>query len=389
MPEEPKGIGPRDNERSIRKLIYPRKPSAEEVEDHYRTHLPYRNWCPHCIRGKGKGLDHRKAVDEERRLGEYSFDYAFPGQEFGYKLTVLVEKERKSGMLMATTVPMKETTGRFSAEKVMDFIAECGDGGGDIIIKSDQEASIRALVKDIVEERGDESGKRTIIEEAPKGSKGSNGVVERGVQTMEGQLRVLKSAFEERVGQRVDAEARVVTFMAEYGAYLVNRLEVGKDGKTAYERSKGKQGKVLGVEFGEKLMYKVKPKDKMEKINPRWEYGVFVGVRRESGEVWVATKEGMEKVRSVRRIPVGERWGPDCVNWVKNVPWNRGKGNGEPDGEIPEEKLVEARGARGEEENGPGVIIIKTREVAPREFQIRKSDAEKHGYTRGCGGCSS
>ena len=34
-------------------------------------------------------------------------------------------------------------------------------------------------------------------------------------------------------------------------------------------------------------------------------------------------------------------------------------------------------------------VVIKVRELKPREFQIRKEDAEKHGYTRGCGGCSS
>ena len=39
------------------------------------------------------------------------------------------------------------------------------------------------------------------------------------------------------------------------------------------------------VEFGEKLLYKVKPKDKNEKINLRWDYGIFVGVRRRSGEL--------------------------------------------------------------------------------------------------------
>ena len=32
---------------------------------------------------------------------------------------------------------------------------------------------------------------------------------------------------------------------------------------------------------------------------------------------------------------------------------------------------------------------MNTREKEPREFYISKSDAEKHGYTRGCGGCSS
>jgi len=58
-------------------------------------------------------------------------------------------------------------------------------------------------------------------------------------------------------------------FMAEYAGYLVNRLEVGKDGKTAYERVKGKTATVLGLEFAEKLMWKVRPKQKMNKINSR------------------------------------------------------------------------------------------------------------------------
>ena len=47
----------------------------------------------------------------------------------------------------------------------------------------------------------------------------------------------------------------------------MNRLEVGKDGKVAYDRAKGKKPTVLGVEFGEKLLYKVKPTAKLEKIN--------------------------------------------------------------------------------------------------------------------------
>lgn len=84
----------------------------------------------------------------------------------------------------------------------------------------------------------------------------------------------------------------------------MNRSEVGKDGKTAYERVRGKKATVLGVEFGEKLLYKVKVKKKLEKINTRWEFGIFVGVRRRSGEVWVATKG---QLISVRSIPMEER----------------------------------------------------------------------------------
>ena len=36
-----------------------------------------------------------------------------------------------------------------------------------------------------------------------------------------------------------------------------------------------------------------------------------------------------------------------------------------------------------------GLVFVNTRERVPREFYIKKSDAEKYGYTRGCGGCGS
>ena len=111
-------------------------------------------------------------------MNEFSFDYCFPGDEFGFKLTVLVGRERTSGMTMATVVPMKGLTGKFAVDKVFEFMDECGCRSGDVIVKTDQEPAIEYLVKDIVEARGDEKGSRTIAEESPVRSKGSNGIVE-------------------------------------------------------------------------------------------------------------------------------------------------------------------------------------------------------------------
>ena len=81
----------------------------------------------------------------------------------------------------------------------------------------------------------------------------------------------------------MSAREPIVTFVPEYAAYLLNRMEIGKDGKTAYERCKGKKATVLGIKFGERLLYKVKPQIKNEKINSRWGYGITIGVRRRSG----------------------------------------------------------------------------------------------------------
>ena len=50
---------------------------------------------------------------------------------------------------------------------------------------------------------------------------------------------------------------------------MINRLEVGKDGKTSYERTRGKKTTLLGIEFGEKLLYKVKKDAKLAKARER------------------------------------------------------------------------------------------------------------------------
>ena len=187
----------------IKWLIDPRLPTEEEVENHRLTHLPYRNWCPECVKAKRKELDHICAVDKERKLSEYCFDYCFPGDEFGYKLTVLVGTERLTGMKFGTAVPTKGSSGKFAVDRALDFIAEVGDMDGQIIIKNDQEPSIQYFIKDLVESR--ESG-RSHLEESPVKSSGSNGVVERGVQGVEGHIRAIFLALQGRMGRKIDAK---------------------------------------------------------------------------------------------------------------------------------------------------------------------------------------
>ena len=288
-----------------------------EVREHKMTHQPYRNWCEICIKAKGKDWDHRKDLGKERGLSEYSFDYCFPRDEFGFKLTVLVGRERVTGTSFATAVPMKGSTGTSTMEKQLEFMKEVGDEAQQVIVKSDQEPSIEALIDDLVKER--EAG-RTLVEVSPVGSRGSNGVVERAVQGIEGQLRAALLELESRLGVQVAAEEPIITFLPEYVAYLINRLEVGKDGKTAYERVKGKKGTVIGLEFGEKVLWKKRKANKEAKLRSRWAHGIFVGVKKSSGELWVTTKAGgLKNVRAVNRIPVEERWGKDCVNWARNT----------------------------------------------------------------------
>ena len=59
---------PREREfgvRNPRKLLDPKLPSQKEVDEHDLSHLPYRNWCPFCVAGKGKLASHVQQSRED------------------------------------------------------------------------------------------------------------------------------------------------------------------------------------------------------------------------------------------------------------------------------------------------------------------------------------
>ena len=61
--------------REVRKLVNPQRPSQKEVDAHELTHLPFRNWCRHCMKGRGKEMSHRKgAAEGASELKEFSLD---------------------------------------------------------------------------------------------------------------------------------------------------------------------------------------------------------------------------------------------------------------------------------------------------------------------------
>ena len=114
---------------------------------------------------------------------------------------------------------------------------EAGDKTSRVIVKTEQEPNIQYFVKDLIESRPEG---QTVIEESLVESSGSSGVVERGAQGLEGQLGVLLLAFESRTGGEVSAREHIITLIPDYAAYFSNRRAQDKDGKTGYERCKGK-----------------------------------------------------------------------------------------------------------------------------------------------------
>ena len=83
MPCETEGVdalgGVGEEGVAMRGLRAPRAPTAQERDEHNLTHLPYRSWCPHCIRGKSKASPHKQSAEDCKEKAMISIDYAFLG----------------------------------------------------------------------------------------------------------------------------------------------------------------------------------------------------------------------------------------------------------------------------------------------------------------------
>ena len=87
-----------EHDTKIKKSPY--LPSAAEVARHCATHLPYRNWCPACVKAKAREDAHHRmpsGKDDESGLPIIAMDYDF----LEGKTTVLVVKDESSGSVLA------------------------------------------------------------------------------------------------------------------------------------------------------------------------------------------------------------------------------------------------------------------------------------------------
>ena len=80
-------------------------------------------------------MDHKRDSGKERKLLEYSWDYCFPGDELGFRWTVLVGVKRGS-IYMATAIPLKGGGDKFVVDKCIEFIDGLGDRQNSIIVQS-------------------------------------------------------------------------------------------------------------------------------------------------------------------------------------------------------------------------------------------------------------
>ena len=125
------------------------RPSREEVDSHMITHIPYRSWCPYCVRGKSKASAHRRADKQEGQVPIVSIDYMYmemKGEETERGMPILVMRDSESKWISSTVVPHKGRRGYAIKRLKKDLEAL---GHRKMKLRSDQEPAILVLKEQV------------------------------------------------------------------------------------------------------------------------------------------------------------------------------------------------------------------------------------------------
>ena len=365
--------------REPRTLRDPGAPTEAEVEQHNVTHLPFRAWCPACVEGKARDRPHRKQEGEENKnVPEVVFDYGFLGAEGEETIAIQVARDRRTKMVFAHVVPRKGFTHEHGAEEMVKDLKKLGYS--EVVLKCDGEPALKSVQEEVKRRRPEP----TILENSPVGDSRSNGAAEQAVQAVGEQVRVLRRGLEQRLGVKLSGKHPVMSWLVEHAADLLSRYQVGDDGRTGYERLKGKKCKMEMVEFGEKVHYRFNPKSKPKeaKLEVKWGEGFFLGKWWRTGEAVIGTQDGILRAGSIRRVGGHRRWDREGLDQVRGVPWQWDPEQGQVHADLKVRWLKE-------EEVASGNVVFGGEPKGMYRLRLRKRDFLKYGFTEGCVGCQA
>jgi hypothetical protein len=197
-------------------------------------------------------------------------------------LKVLVVRDMRSKALFAHAVTVKGADADgFAVQCVVEDVLWLGYSR--IILKSDNEPAIVRLLKESLKALRVEGLEQAAEEHPPPYDPQSNGGIEIGVKLVKGHLKTMRSALQKKIGHKIPVAHPILTWLIEHCANIVTWLARGKDGRTAYQRVRGRpfNGKLL--HFGECCRSKARSREPLEGRD-RWVPAVYLGRERLHGQ---------------------------------------------------------------------------------------------------------
>ena len=279
-------------------------------------------------------------------------------------------------MLAAHVVPSKGAGVDWVVRQLVRDVERMGHHGK-VTLRSDQEPALVDLLRHVARARGDVE---TVIEHSPRDSK-ANGMIERGVRTVEEVIRVQQLEVERQIGTKMNVHSAAYAWLVECAVDCWNKIQVGSDGRTAYERLKHKRYRGEYVSFGAPVMFRIVGKVKGGEMCERWAPGTWLGKRFHSSEDIVAQERNGLIVRTNAVKPLPEKLTAAMLDDIRGTPWAPGGDICDQPFEIPAARVRYLPPEPDVPDAAPDIGPI------PRGMRITQDIIDRVGYSAKCAKC--
>ena len=148
------------------------------------------------------------------------------------------------------------------------------------------------------------------LKDAVKGdNKPSNRLVDNAVMLLRGVIRSIKCHVESCTQEELREDSPIFPVVGgTCGEHFVHVPEGSRRSDAVRKIAWQKEPTEEFVPFEEKALARPISSEPLNRMNPRYRFGVWLGVRNHSAECFVGTAEGVFRVREVRRIEQQDRW---------------------------------------------------------------------------------
>ena len=192
-----------------------------------------------------------------------------------------------------------------------------------IILKTDNESSIVRLLRESLKALridttcGDGEGMQQVSEEHPPPyDPKANGAVEAAVKSVKGLCRTMLYGLQLRIARKIPPTHPIIAWMVTHAAAVLRWRNKGRDGRTPYERTRGRPFTTRLVEFGEFVKFKVRNNGEPSNLEARWKHGVFIGMCMQTGQYSMFYDNKVVYARSIARMPDSNKWKHDKIEEV-------------------------------------------------------------------------
>ena len=245
----------------------------------------------------------------------------------------------------------------------------------------DKEPSTKALQDAVIHAC---VGVEVLPQGPPKGDHMANGRVEMAVREVKRQCRTLRISAEQNTSVRIADDSPLLSWLPRFAAQVMNKMRIGRDGKTTEMRRTGRRWRKPMAQFGEKVWFRKIGEDSISSCASRTTQGIFVGHHDRTGAVLCISKNGVVRGKSWTGQTLSDAW--ESTNWegLCGTPWQMVA----PGLKLTKKVTADKEGAGPPL---PRIVVERAPEAEPRRSTscLRTLKLTDTGFCPGCAALAS